>query len=85
MWSLDLDASISGVYQTLGGHSSKPSESLGAPATSLGAATTSVGAPATCLGAHRITGEQSGKNNNFFGNADGAPGNNTYYLLFNDC
>jgi hypothetical protein len=51
----------------------------------LGAPGINVGALATCLGAHRITGEQSGKNNNFFGIADGAPGNNTYYLLFNDC
>jgi len=52
-------------------------EHLGAPATSLGA-------PATSLGAPRITVEQSGKNNVFFGNAAGAPGNHSYYLLFND-
>jgi hypothetical protein len=26
MWSVNLDASISGEYQTLGGHSSQPSE-----------------------------------------------------------
>ena len=38
---------------------------LGAPATRLGA-------PATGLGAPRITVEQSGKNNIFFGNAAGA-------------
>ena len=37
MWSVNLDASISEEYQTLGGHSCQPSEFLGAPATSLGA------------------------------------------------
>ena len=26
MWSINLDASISGEYQTLGGHSGRPSE-----------------------------------------------------------
>jgi len=46
---------------------------------------TNLGAPATFLGAPRITVEQSGKNNIFFGNAAGAPGNHSYYLLFNDC
>jgi len=35
------------------------------------------------LGARWITVEQSGKNI-FFGNAAGAPGNHSYYLLFND-
>jgi hypothetical protein len=50
---------------------------LGAPATSLGALMTSLGAP-------RITVEQSGKNNIFFGNAAGASGNHSYYLSFND-
>jgi len=53
-------------------------EHLGAPATSLGVPTTSLGAP-------RITVEQSGKNNMFFGNAAGAPGNHSYYISFNDC
>ena len=42
-----------------------------------------LGAPATSLGAPRITVEKSG-NNIFFGNAAGAPGNNSYYLSFND-
>jgi hypothetical protein len=37
MWSVNLDASISGEHQTLGGHSCWPSESLGALTTSLGA------------------------------------------------
>jgi hypothetical protein len=50
----------------------------------LGARTTSLGAPATSLGAPRITLEQSGRNNNFFGNTAGAPGNHSYYLSFND-
>jgi len=43
-----------------------------------------LGAPTTCLGAPRITVEQSRKNNIFFGNAAGAPGNHSYYLPFND-
>ena len=71
MWSVNLDASMSGEYQTLGGHSCRPSELLGAPVTNLGA-------PATSLGAPRITVEQSGKNF-FFGNVAGAPGNHSYY------
>ena len=62
-----------------------PATSLGVVSTSLGAPTTSLGAPATCLGAPRITVEKSGKNNIFFGNAAGAPGNRSYYLSFNDC
>jgi len=70
MWIVNFDASISGEYQTLRGHSCRPSESLGAPTTSLGAP--------------RITVEQSGKNNVFFGNAAGAPGNHSYYQSFND-
>jgi len=37
IWSVNLDASISGEYQTLEGHSCWPSEYLGAPATNLGA------------------------------------------------
>jgi hypothetical protein len=44
-WSVNLDASISGEYETIGGHSCRPSEKLGAPAISLGALTTSLGAP----------------------------------------
>jgi len=70
MWSVNIDASISGEYQTLGGHSCQPSEKPGAPTTSLGAP--------------RITVEQSGKNNMFFGNAAGVPGNHSYYQLFNN-
>ena len=61
-----------------------PATSLVAPATMLGAPTTSLGVPVTSLGSRRITVEQSGKNI-FFGNATGAPGNHSYYLLFNDC
>jgi len=45
MWSVNLEASISGEYQTVGGHSCRSSESLEAPATSLGAPTISLGAP----------------------------------------
>ena len=68
-----------------------PTTCLGAPTTSLGATTTRLGAPTTCLGAPttslgapRITVQQSGKNNIFFGIAAGAPGNQSYYLSFND-
>jgi len=59
--------------------------SLRAPVRSLRAPATSLGAPAPSLGAPRITVEQSGKNNTFFGNAVGAPGNHSYYISFNDC
>jgi len=60
-------------------------EHLGAPVTNLGALTTSLRAPTTSLGVPRITVEQSGKNNLFFGNAaGGAAGNHSYYLSFND-
>jgi len=61
-----------------------PATNLGAPATNLGALATNLGAPETCLGAPRITVEQSGKNNIFFGNAAGAPGNHSYNLSFNN-
>jgi len=50
----------------------------------VGAPTTTPGAPATTLGAPRITVEQSGKNNIFFGNAAGVPGNHSYYVSFTD-
>jgi len=43
-----------------------------------------MGAPVTTLGAPRITVEQTQKNNIFFGNAVGVPGNHSYYLSFND-
>jgi len=44
----------------------------------------SLGTPAASLGYPRITVEQCGKNNIPFRNAAGAPGNHSYYLLFND-
>jgi hypothetical protein len=59
-------------------------EHLGEPPTSLEAPTTGLEAPARSLGALQITVEQSGKNNIFFGNSPGAPGNHSYYLSFND-
>ena len=65
-------------------HLGVPMTSLGAPATRLGVPRTSLGAPTTRLGAPRITVEQSGKNNIFFGNAAGASGYYSYYLFFND-
>jgi len=40
-------------------------------------------APATSLEAPRITVKQSGKND-IYGNIAGAPGNHSYYSLFND-
>ena len=64
-------------------HLGAPATNLGALATNLGALATNLGVPATCLGAPRITVEQFGKNI-FFENAAGAPGNHSYYLLFND-
>jgi len=36
MWSVNLAASISGEYQTLGGYSGRPSESQGSLTTSTG-------------------------------------------------
>jgi len=36
MWSVNLDASISGEYRTLGGHSGRPSESLRSLKTGTG-------------------------------------------------
>jgi len=61
-----------------------PATSLGAPATRFGAPTTRLGAQVRSLGATRITVEQSGKNI-ISGNAAGAPGNQSYYISFNDC
>jgi len=87
MWSINLDASISEEDQTPGGHSGRPSEELGGRATRLGAPTTGLGAPrsaGTTLGAPQITVKQAGKNNIFFGNAAGAPGNHSYYISFNN-
>jgi len=37
MWSVNLEASISGEYQTLGGYSGRPSELLGSLTTATGA------------------------------------------------
>jgi hypothetical protein len=44
MWSDNLDGSISGNYQTVGGHSWRPPEELGPPGPTLGEATTSLAA-----------------------------------------
>ena len=59
-------------------------EHLGVPATGLGVPTTSLGEPVTSLGAPQITVEHSARNNIFFGNTAGVPGNHSYYLSFND-
>jgi hypothetical protein len=77
MWSVNLNASISGEYQTLGGHSFRPSEKLGAPTTNLGVPVSAGNTPGSA-------GDKSGKNNILFGNAAGAPGNHSDYLSFND-
>ena len=61
-----------------------PTTSLGVPTTSLGALTRSLGALGTSLGAPRITVQQCGKHNIFFGEAAGAHGNHSYYLSFNN-
>ena len=58
-----------------------PMTILGAPTTSLGAPVSILGVPASILGAPQITVEQPGKNNIFFGNAAGAPGNHSYYFI----
>jgi hypothetical protein len=57
MWSVNLDASISGENQSLGEHSCWPLGELGAPAPSLGAPTTSLGTLTTGLGAPRSAGD----------------------------
>jgi hypothetical protein len=66
-------------------------EQLGAAVTCLGVLVTSLGAllpwlraQAADLGAPRITIEQSGLNNFFFGNTGDAPGNYSYHILFNN-
>ena len=61
-----------------------PSTGLGAPVTCPGAPAAGLGAPATSLGATRITVEQFGKNNIFFGNTAGVPENQSYCLSFNN-
>jgi hypothetical protein len=57
MWSVNLNASISGEYQTLGGHSCRPSEYLGAPTTNLGAPVSAGNTPGTA-------GDKSGSTSN---------------------
>ena len=59
-------------------------ENFGCTWEHLGVPTTSLGAQATSWGAPRITVQQSGKKNLFFGIAAGARGNHRYYLSFND-
>jgi len=65
-------------------HLGAPVTRLGAPRTNLGAPAKSLAVPATSLGTPRITVEQSGRNNIFFGNPASAPGNHIYYLSFSD-
>jgi hypothetical protein len=49
----------------------------------MGVPETRLEAPATSLGTSRITVELAGRNNIFFGNAAGSPGNYSYNLWFN--
>jgi len=95
MWSVNLDASIAGEYETLGGHSCWPSDYLGVPVTSLGAPTTSLGAPGSTGDKPGSAGDKSGRASNhcravwekqhlLWQCCWCAPGNHSYYLLFND-
>jgi len=62
--------------------------SLGIPRSTrenFGCTREHLGVPATGLGAPQLTVEQSGMNTIFFANGASAPGNHSYYLLFNDC
>jgi len=65
MWSVNSDASVSGEYQTLGGHSGRPSEYLrslmtcsGVPWESLWYVWEHLGVPERTLGAHWNTWER---------------------------
>jgi hypothetical protein len=67
MWSVNLDASSSGEYQTVGGHSSQPSEYLRSPMTGTGVpwewlwlVWEHLGAPERTLGAPGRVGYKSG-------------------------
>jgi hypothetical protein len=98
MWSIHLDASILGEYQTPGGHSCQPSQKQRAPARSQGAPTSNLRAPESTSGNPRspkinqealATTQGSpatslGKTIILFQNAAGVPGNHTYYLSFNN-
>jgi hypothetical protein len=86
MWSVNLDASISEDYQTLGEHFCRHSEELGAPTTSLGAPGTAGDIPGSAGDNSGSTSNHSRAvwENNFFGNASGAPGNHSYCLSFKD-
>ena len=64
MWSVNLDASISAEYQTLGGHSCRPWEQLAAPMTSLGAVTTSLGTPGSASDKRGSAGNLTGRTSN---------------------
>jgi hypothetical protein len=80
MWSVTLDASISGEYETLGGYSCRPSEKLGAPGRA-GDIPGSAGDKSGSTSNHSRT---VWENNIFFGKAAGAPGNHSYFLSFID-
>ena len=95
MWGVNLDASIAGEYETLGGHSCWPSDYLGVPVTSLGVPMTSLGAPGSTGDKPGSAGDKSGRASNYcravweiqhllWQCCWCAPGNHSYYLSFND-
>jgi hypothetical protein len=79
----DYYRSTMGVYVTTLGTPRSARENSGCTTELLGLPATSLGVLAITLEAPRITVVQFGKNR-FFENAAGAPGNHSYYLLFNN-
>jgi len=64
MWSVNLNASISGEYKTLEGHSCQPSAELGAPARSLGAPWSNLRPHVSAGDTPLSTGRKSGSTSN---------------------
>ena len=64
MSSVNLYVSISGEYQTLGGHSCWPSKQLGAPTTSLGVPGSTVDKPGSTVDKPGSAGDMSGSTSN---------------------
>jgi hypothetical protein len=65
MWSVNFDVSISRKYQTLGGHSSRPSEDLGVPRPMLGAMMTILGETGSAGNKPESIGDMSGSTSNY--------------------
>ena len=64
IWSVNLGASISGEFQTLGGHSCRHSKRLGTPTTSLGAPGCHGDKPGSTGDKHGSAGDMSGSTSN---------------------